>query len=116
MCLLLIANCALSTAANAAESYDLTNCGASVVTTISSSDELTFLGIDAKGIGRSNTASKAFDNATYQCVSVVSIAGTQRNGMGYCLWPEPRRAAPRDHIAIARRLGVMLAAWPGQEG
>ena len=89
MCLLLIANCALSTAANAAESYDLTNCGASVVTTISSSDELTFLGIDAKGIGRSNTASKAFDNATYQCVSVVSIAGTQRNGMGYCKFMDP---------------------------
>jgi hypothetical protein len=78
-----------SVGANAAESYDLTNCGASTVTTISASQELTVLSIDGKGIARSNPANKAFDNSTYQCASVVSIAGAQRNGAGYCKFMDP---------------------------
>ena len=81
--------CAIATAANAAESYDLTNCNASTITTLSASDELTVLAIDAKGIARSNTTNKAFDNSTYQRVSVVSITGAQRSGTGYCKFMDP---------------------------
>src|SRR6266852_6184196 len=56
--------------ANAAESYDVTNCGASTVTTVSATEELTVMSVDTKGITRSNSANKAFDNATYECASV----------------------------------------------
>src|SRR5437667_5805213 len=76
-------------AANAVESYDVTNCGASTVTTVSATEELTVLSIDTKGITRSNSANKAFDNATYECASVVSIAGSQRKGLGYCKFMVP---------------------------
>ena len=72
----------LAAAANAAESYDITNCGASTVTTVSATEEVTVMSISTKGITRSNPANKAFDNATYECVSVVSVAGAQRNGLG----------------------------------
>ena len=64
--------------ANAAESYDVTNCGASTVTTVSATEELTVISVDTKGITRSNSANKAFDNATFECASVVSIAGAER--------------------------------------
>lgn len=75
--------------ADAAEPYDLTNCGASTVTTISASQELTVLAIDAKGIARSNPEKKAFDNSTYHCVNVLRIAGTEREGLGYCKFMDP---------------------------
>lgn len=79
----------LAAAASAAESYDITNCFASTVTTVSAAEELTVLNVDAKGITRSNAANKAFDNATYQCTSVVKVAGTQRSGLGYCKFMAP---------------------------
>jgi hypothetical protein len=79
----------LAAAANAAESYDLTNCGASTVTTVSATEELTVMSVSTKGITRSNSANKAFDNATYECASVVSVAGVQRNGLGYCKFMVP---------------------------
>jgi hypothetical protein len=68
--------------ANAVESYDVTNCGASTVTVVSGTEELTVFSIDTKGITRSNSANKAFDNATYECASVVSIVGSQQKGLG----------------------------------
>lgn len=80
---------AVAAVANAVESYDVTNCGASTVTTVSATEELTVLNIDTKGITRSNSANKAFDNATYECASVVSIAGAQRKGLGYCKFMVP---------------------------
>ena len=86
---LLIACSALTAAANAAESYDVTTCWSSTVTTLSASDELTVLSIDTKGIARSNTANKAFDNSTFQCVNLVKVAGAQRDGTGYCKVMDP---------------------------
>jgi len=47
----------------------------STVITVSATEELTVLSIDTKGITRSNSPNKAFDNATCECASVVSIAG-----------------------------------------
>src|SRR2546427_13141094 len=64
--------------AAAGESYDLVNCGASTVTTISASQDLTVLSVDIKGIARSNPEKKAFDNSTYHCANVLRIAGAQR--------------------------------------
>jgi hypothetical protein len=85
----------LLAAATAAESYDLTNCGASTVTTVSATEELTVLSIGTKGITRSNSANKVFDNATYECASVVSIAGARREGLGYCKFHGARRRLRR---------------------
>ncbi len=79
----------LATVAKAAESYDATNCSSSTVTTISASEELTVLSVDSKGIARSNPEKGAFDNATYQCVGVLSLAGAQREGTGYCKYMDP---------------------------
>ena len=42
--------------------------------TVSATEELTVLSIDTKGITRSNSANKAFDNETCECASVVSIS------------------------------------------
>ncbi len=80
---------ALAAVADAAESYDLTNCGAATVTTISASQEVTVLSVDIKGIARSNPEKKAFDNSTYHCVNLLRIAGTQREGSGYCKFMDP---------------------------
>jgi hypothetical protein len=79
----------LAAAASAAESHDITNCSAATVTAVSATEELTVLNIDTKGITRSNSANKAFDNATFQCTIVVKIAGTQRSGLGYCKFLAP---------------------------
>ncbi|HWU41189.1 MAG TPA: hypothetical protein VN203_26340 [Candidatus Acidoferrum sp.] len=75
----------LAAVASAAESYDVTNCSSSTVTTLSARQELTVLSVDSKGIARSNP----FDNMTYQCVSVLSLAGGQREGTGYCKYVDP---------------------------
>jgi hypothetical protein len=80
---------AAAAVANAVETYDVTNCGASTVTTVSATEELTVLGIDTKGITRSNSANKAFDNATYECASVLTIVGAERKGLGYCKFMAP---------------------------
>jgi hypothetical protein len=80
----------LAAAANAAESYDLTNCGASTVTTVSATEELVVTSIKTKGIvARSNSANKAFDNATFQCANIVKVAGAERSGLGYCKFMSP---------------------------
>ena len=79
----------LAAVANAAESYDATNCSASTVATLSASPELTVLSVETKGIARSTPEKRAFDNATYQCVSVLSLAGGQREGTGYCKYLDP---------------------------
>jgi hypothetical protein len=79
----------LPAVADAAESYDITSCGASTVTTISTSQDATVLSVDIKGIARSNPEKKAFDNSTYHCVNLLRIAGTQREGSGYCKFMDP---------------------------
>jgi hypothetical protein len=80
---------AMSGTARAAESYDITNCGASTVTVISASEGLTVLNIDAKGIARSNPEKKAFDNATYHCGVALRIMGAEWGGAGYCKFMDP---------------------------
>jgi hypothetical protein len=79
----------LAAAASAADSYDITNCSASTVTIVSATEELTVLNIDSKGITRSNSANKSFDSSTFQCTSVVKVAGAQRSGLGYCKFMSP---------------------------
>src|SRR5512147_566691 len=67
----------LAAVADAADSYDLTNCGAATVTTLSAGQDVTYLSIDTKGIARSNPEKGPFDNSTFHCANVVRIAGTQ---------------------------------------
>lgn len=50
-----------------ADEYDITHCASATNTILYSSNELTILSLDAKGIVFSNHPNKNFDNATYQC-------------------------------------------------
>lgn len=78
---MILATCLLSvTPVSAAEEYDITNCGASTITTLSSSAEMTLLAIDTKGVAVSNHPKKAFDNSSFHSVSLVRIVAGQRMG------------------------------------
>jgi hypothetical protein len=66
--------------ASAAEEYDITNCGASTITTLSSSADVTILAVDTKGVAVSNHPKKAFDNFSFHSVSLVRIVTGQRVG------------------------------------
>ena len=79
--------------AAAAESYDLVNCGASTVTTISASQDLTVLSVDIKGIARSNPEKKAFDNSTY-LTGPTSWASPAPSGRGAVIVSSWTRTAP----------------------
>lgn len=93
--------------ATAAESYDITNCGASTITTVFSSQELTVLAIDGKGIARSNAEKKAFDNSTYHCASVLRTRGSERGGFGYCKFMDP----DGDFVIGEQAVGSGDAQW-----
>ena len=76
--------------AAAAESYDLVNCGASTVTTISASQDLTVLSVDIKGIARSNPREEGLRQLDVpHWANVLGIAGAQREGSGYCKFMDP---------------------------
>jgi hypothetical protein len=102
----------LAALADAAESYDLTNCGSATVTTISASQDVTVLSLDNKGIARSNPEKKAFDNATFHCVNLLRIAGTQREGSGYCKFMDP----DGDFVVGQNTLDSSGGTWKFLEG
>ena len=59
---------------------DMMSCGDATVTTIVASQELTIMGMEAKGINLDNLASKAFDNMTYHTVGVLKIESRENYG------------------------------------
>ena len=78
---MVLASClVIITPASAAEEYDITNCGASTITMLSSSPEVTMLAIDSKGVAFSNHPKKAFDNVSFHSVSLIRIVAGQRAG------------------------------------
>jgi hypothetical protein len=72
-----------------ADEYDITNCGSTTITILYSSNELTILTLDGKGIAFSNHPNKTFDNATYQCVGVIRVAEGKAIATGYCKYLSP---------------------------
>lgn len=68
---------------------DLTNCGSTTITMISSSEELTVFSTESRGIAISNTPDKAFDNATYHCVGVTRVMKGEASWVAYCKYLDP---------------------------
>jgi hypothetical protein len=75
--------------AQAQQPMDMMSCGDATVTTIVGSQELTIMGLEAKGINLDNLASKAFDNMTYHTVGVYKIDSGKFTGTLYSKYMDP---------------------------
>jgi hypothetical protein len=98
--------------ASAAEEYDITNCGASTITTLSSSAEVTMLAIDSKGVAFSNHPKKAFDNLSFHSVSLIRIVAGQRAGTTFARYID----ADGDTVVGETTYAPTEATWRFLEG
>ena len=64
--------------------YDTMFCYAGTQNVITAAKELTVFGVDLRGIIRSNTEEKSFDNDTVHCVGVNRITEKHVATHGYC--------------------------------
>ena len=67
------------------EEFDITCCGSTNNTLLSTSQELILLGYEGKGISTSNHPNKIFDNLTWQVVGMTKVLD------GKALWSEFRK-------------------------
>ncbi len=72
-----------------AESMDITNCSSGTTNVLISTEELTIMTTDVKGITRDNLDSKIFDNMTYHCVGLFKVMGGKRYGTTNCKFMAP---------------------------
>lgn len=79
----------LITAAQAEQPYDITTCGSATNTVLFSSEDLTIISFESKGISISNHENKAFDNNTFQCAGVIQIASGKPSGDMFCKFLDP---------------------------
>ena len=75
--------------AQAEQQYDITDCGSMTFTVNSESDELTILTFDFKGIARSNSENKIFDNCTVFYVGVGRNMAGKQGAYGYSKYMDP---------------------------
>jgi hypothetical protein len=76
--------------AQAQQPMDMISCGDGTVTTIVSSQELTIMGVEGRGINLDNLASKTFDNMTYHHVGVFRVErGKKMTGTIYSKYMDP---------------------------
>lgn len=73
----------------AQQNYDLTDCGSQTFTVNSESDELTVVTFDFKGISRSNSENKVFDNCTVFYVGVARNMAGKISAYGYSKYMDP---------------------------
>jgi len=78
-----------STFAQAQLPIDMISCGNNEVKTIVSSEELTNMGIEAKGINMDNLTSKIYDNITFHGVGVLKIEKGKMSGILYYKYMDP---------------------------
>jgi len=70
--------------------YSISFCSSGTVTVVSSTNELTVLGFDVKGITWStHPTNKAFDKSTYHCVGITRTGRADMAYQGYCKYMEP---------------------------
>ncbi|MGB5423215.1 MAG: hypothetical protein WBN03_13725, partial [Desulfobacterales bacterium] len=79
----------LITAAQAEQPYDITTCGSATNTVLFSSEDLTIISFESKGISISNHENKAFDNNTFQCAGVIQIASGKPSCDMFCIFLDP---------------------------
>ena len=75
--------------AQAEQQYDITDCGSMTFTVNSESDELTIITFDFKGIARSNSENKIFDNCTVFYVGVSRRTPGKISAYGYSKYMDP---------------------------
>jgi hypothetical protein len=75
--------------AQAEQQYDITDCGSMTFTVNSESDELTIITFDFKGIARSNSKNKLFDNCTVFYVGVARTTPGMSTAYGYSKYMDP---------------------------
>jgi hypothetical protein len=68
---------------------DMISCGDAKTTTIVSGQDLTIMGVEARGINIDNLASKTFDNMTYHTVAVFKVEGGKMTGTLYSKYLDP---------------------------
>lgn len=76
-------------AAQAEQAYDITDCGSQTITVNSESKELTIGTFDFKGISRSNSENKVFDNCTVFYVGVARSTPGKISAYGYSKYLDP---------------------------
>ena len=69
--------------AQAQQPIEMLSCGDSISTTIISSEELTIMSIEGKGINIDYIESKVFDNMTYQSVGLIKSEFGKQTGTLY---------------------------------
>jgi hypothetical protein len=72
-----------------AEPMDITNCSSGTSNVLISTDEITIMTTDVKGITRDNLDSKVFDNMTYHCVGLFKVMSGKRYGTTNCKFMSP---------------------------
>ena len=75
--------------AQAEQAYDITDCGSMTFTTNSATNELTIVTFDFKGIARSNSENKVFDNCTVFYVGVARSVPGNTTAHGYSKYMDP---------------------------
>ncbi len=75
--------------AQAQQPIDMISCGNNVLTTIVSSEELTIMGVEGKGINMDNLPSKNYDDMTYYGVGVLKIEKGKFSGTLYYKYMDP---------------------------
>jgi hypothetical protein len=73
----------------AQQPIDMVSCGDSKITTIVSSEELTIMGVEGKGINMDNLPSKIYDNMTYHGVGILKIEKGKFSGSFYYKYMDP---------------------------
>ena len=69
--------------------YDITDCGSMTFTVNSASEELTIITFDFKGIARSNSDNKIFDNCSVFYVGVARDMAGKQGAYGYSKYMDP---------------------------
>lgn len=72
-----------------AEPMDIINCGAGTTNVLLSTEDLTILATEVRGISKDNLASKIFDNMTYHCVGLFKAIAGKRTGNTNCKFMAP---------------------------
>ena len=75
--------------AQAQQPIDMVSCANNEVTTIVSSEELTIMGVEGKGINMDNLPSKIYDNMTFHGVGVLKIDKGKISGTLYYKYMDP---------------------------
>jgi hypothetical protein len=105
----------------AEQTYDITDCGSMTSTLHSETDELAILTFDFKGIARSNSDNKIFDNCTVFYVGAAQRTPTKSAAHGYSKYLAPDgdfviMESIREGDVTTMKFLLGTGKWKGIEG